>query len=750
MPAQGRVVVYTFSGQMSRFLTQQAVLALAVLVAGCGTPARHPSVAKNSEAQALAPRVVTDEAFGTEVDALLRSARGTAEFSSRLRGITARQMSRSFARFRMRNPERGIATLTGALTLVRSGELTKDALGPDGPSALRLAAAEFSRSGDEGRAQAVYELLSRTSEAERAEAKQHLDAIEAWKKNTATGGKYAVAGALETIAVSRALLEPSPEASREAVDRVTDWITLALELQNYFRMTRITPAREDGVEAQRALTTGANVLAALFIKEGDARGAGVALDHARVRGQASQELLSALDAVNARPTATTWMDVARALMPGSEGEGGDEVYLGLMRAGMFGAVVESYRLDPTMPESAGALASILLDLGMGEASAIVLQKSVAAHPEARFMSGALGLLLRAMGDEIDSDDAEGARRVFKYIEPILRSADRVAATERLDPNPGAIWAMMGDLELREGSLEKAAPLLTEAHSREKSGRVLLSLARIELHGQKTSAAVAHAKEALGIEDASRDPVLAAEIHVLLSEAAREAGDLTGARAELVTAATDLSRARIKAQGLSLARIERSLARVLDRLGAAKLAENALARSLDASSRDKRQSGAALSQLIARALVRGDLKTARDGLARAVAAELSPEDLVYMAMWVRCLERAQRAKPDGAAEKILSASVEDPRWVGKVSAFGTGRLAGALLIAQARTAAQQAEALFYTAMDRRAVGDTKASDEALNRVAKSPGLDLVEVQMAKDLLLGAKANLPGPLPELGLP
>ena len=194
-------------------------LALSIAT-GCGTPARHPHISQNGESGTVAPRVVSEESFGPEVDALLRATRGTAEFSSRQRGITARQMSRAYMRFRMRNPEKGIAALTGALTLMRSGELTKDAFGTDGVGALRYAAGEFARAGDEGRAQAMYELLVRTSSAaEQAEVREHLAAIEAWKKNTATGGKYAVSGALEAIAVSRALLEPSPEASRQAGGR---------------------------------------------------------------------------------------------------------------------------------------------------------------------------------------------------------------------------------------------------------------------------------------------------------------------------------------------------------------------------------------------------------------------------------------------------------------------------------------------------------------------------------------------------
>jgi hypothetical protein len=73
-----------------------------------------------------------------------------------------------------------------------------------------------------------------------------------------------------------------------------------------------------------------------------------------------------------------------------------------------------------------------------------------------------------------------------------------------------------------------------------------------------------------------------------------------------------------------------------------------------------------------------------------------------------------------------------------------------LLAAAQTPTQKTEALFYSAMDRRAAGDTKGADELLKQVLTSPGLDLMEVALARELLSGARAHIGGPVPEVGLP
>lgn len=231
---------------------------------------------------------------------------------------------------------------------------------------------------------------------------------------------------------------------------------------------------------------------------------------------------------------------------------------------------------------------------------------------------------------------------------------------------------------------------------------------------------------------------------MTSDVAREQGDANGARATLSDALTDLARARASVAADDRAHLERVLAQVLARFGADKNAQRALERALDATPHDKNQQSATLGLFIASAFVRGDLAGARDGLSRSMAAELESEDLVYHALWVRLLERQTRARTSGAADRVFASIPDDGRWTGKLAAFGAGKLKADDLVRAAKTDVQKAEALFYSAMDRRASGDAKGADDALRQVMSGAGVELMETSMARDMLAGSRA-LVGPPP-----
>ena len=48
------------------------------------------------------------------------------------------------------------------------------------------------------------------------------------------------------------------------------------------------------------------------------------------------------------------------------------------------------------------------------------------------------------------------------------------------------------------------------------------------------------------------------------------------------------------------------------------------------------------------------------------------------------------------------------------------------------------------------GVEKGADEGLKQVMSSPGLDLIEFSLAREILGGARAQVGGPVPEVGLP
>ncbi len=739
-----------------RRLASSILVALSLSAAACGASgSKFGKPVHNAERVTVAGNEVSDDAFAGAVRDLLASEPNSKERQLRLQGVVARQMIRVATRFKAKDRERAVSSFMGGMYLVHAGELTPDMLGSRGYESLLSASEEFAKRGDEGRARAAYEMLLRVAPpAEKNDIKAHLEAINSWTRDTAGGGVMQTAGALEATAVTRHLLEPSAEARDDAVLRTMEFIEKANAVKAARRARGIQISREEGLEAVRALETGATVLAAIHLRNADAQGAlssiykvwgkDVAKENART------ELLRALEATIEKPDADAWLDLARMLRPAPH-RGGDEEDFGrdteLLRVASFAAAAEAYRLDATSPEPAAFVAAMLVDLGMGDAAPAILADAVKAQKDPRIVGLALAITMQAMGRALEAEEPDSVRRTFRAAQPVLAAAD---ASKRVQPSPARVYGMMGEIEIREGRLDEARKLLTMAMEREKTGTVLLSIARIDWHDGQVKTALDRLREALAAEDVAKDPALRGEVLLLQSDITREQGDPSAARKPLSDALRDLAKARSAAEGDDRARIERLIARALDRFGAGSSATKALDRAMEAAPRDKRQAAATVGQIVSRAFVKGDLASARDGLLRGLAAELPREDIVYYALWVRILERQTKAAGESAAERVLAQAAEDPRWIGRVAAFGAGKMKADQLVAAATSPTQKTEALFYSAMDRRLAGDAKGADDFLHQVVSSPGLDLMEAALARELLSGARAQIGGPVPEVGLP
>jgi tetratricopeptide (TPR) repeat protein len=666
-------------------------------------------------------------------------------------------MDRALVRFHGASDDRALVSVLGALYLLRTGELDGNVLGPSGQGALLEASRRFAARGDEGRARAVYEMLLRLSSgAEKAPIQAHLDALRAWTKDQVTAGPPAVAaGEVENAAVARRLLEPSEAALDEAAKATLAWIERALELQTQYRDRHVRPSREEIAEAVRALQSGGTVLTAIYLKEGDVAGALRAIGRAPSRELVRAELATALEAVKDKPDASRWIGLLHALTPNPrDPDHEDEEALEdreLLRAADFGIASQAYRADPTQPEGAAVVAAILQELGMAEASPAVLVEATTAHADARTVSGALAITMRAMNAELEADDADAVRRTFAAAAPLLTLASKRELAGQLQPGGAKVRAMMGKIELQQGRLDVARKLLVDSSAEEKSGRVLLDLAGIDRHDDKAQDALEDLRDALSASDTEKDPALRGEVLLMISDLTREKGDLSAAKKPLSDAVKELALARTTSDADDRAQVERVLSRVLDRFGAAQRAQQALERAFEATPHDKHQIAATLGQLIARAYVRGDLLAARDGLSRALSAELDPDDLVYYALWVRLLERQLQKPSDGVPGRVFASNVDDGRWTGRLSAFGAGKIKSDTLIASAKTPTQKTEAIFYAAMDRRAAGDAKGLDSALKEVLSGGGIDLMEVGIAREILTGPRAQIGGPLPaDVALP
>src|SRR4029077_12651220 len=125
------------------------------------------------------------------------------------------------------------------------------------------------------------------------------------------------------------------------------------------------------------------------------------------------------------------------------------------------------------------------------------------------------------------------------------------------------------------------------------------------------------------------------------------------RTPLTEALKELVQSRNVQDADARARVERMLARVLDRFGAAQPAQRALERAYAAAPGDKRQATQTIELVVGRAFVRGDLAAPRDGLHGSIAANVDGDDLVYFALWVRLLERQLRVPTDGTPDRVFA-------------------------------------------------------------------------------------------------
>ena len=747
----------------ARSFASLLAIALAPVLVACGAAkgARPPTT--RLERTTAPSSQVTDAGFASAVHDLLLSEPKTPERAERLAGVEARLMARAAIKFKARSMESALNGVRGGLYLIRTGELDPNTLGDAASDALKASAHELSSRGDEGRARAMYEILARTAKpADRTDASEHLDAIRAWTRDAiGHGGPLESAGALEKVAVRRRLLEPSDAALQDATSVTNEWIRRALVLLQQFQQGPHAPlAREEAMEAHRALGAGGAVLAALYLRDADASGALTAIDRAGAKDMIPPDLLHSIEVVAEGPDPLHWLDVVRALRPltghgpAPGGPDGEDDFLEdreLYRAASFGIALEAYRLDPSVPESAAIVATGLQDLGMGEASPAILVEAVNAHKDVRTLGAMLGITIGAMQVALQENDVEQMRRTFRAAAPIIALGDANAAGGKVHPTSARVRGLMGEVELNDGRIDDARALLKASVAGEKSGRVLLTLAKIEWRDGTTSTAIDHLRDALSAEDSIAEPALRGEILLTVSDITREKVSADAARSPLTEALRALVSSKTYQRPEERARIERTLARVLDRFGADKPALRALERAYAAGAGDKNQASLTIGQIVGRAFVRGELPAARDGLQRAIDADLDADDMVYLALWVRLLERQLRAHQESATDRVFSRVVDDGRWTAKLAAFGLGKLRPEDLVAAAKSASQRTEAMFYAAMDRRASGDTQGAMDGLRQVIAGGTVQLMEVSFARDLLDGAHAQVGGPLPpDVALP
>lgn len=735
-------------------------LVVAALAASLGTTGCLGSEVQNGPEY---PRIegkinalpVPDDAFAVELHRILRDGRPSAERLGRLAGVVRRQLTHAEQRFATNHDARAAQSVFGALFLVRAGEDRSDMIDASGDKALAGTVSRVSARGDEGRAEVLMKmraaLLAPGSPA-RADVDAHLATLEQWTKDTRTGGPMQRLAAEQRTAAARAMVDPSDRALKAGVVAVTAWIKRGTEHLAEIERTNNMGDRDETIEALRAVASGGAVLAALYVRHGNARGALEALEQTGIA-----HVHEALPEKMQRPLA----DFYARLQDAAQGDGAREWTLlaaafahqippdrrvqiddDLRTAGVFCASLEAYRRDPRDLDAAVFLSRSLAYFGMPEAAPLVLGEALQAHPGPSTASAAMELVLAAVSDSAENEDVETARRTFAAGAGVLTLAAAPTLAGRVEPSPSRARYIMASIELRSGNPGAARALLQEAVKGEPSVARYTTLAMVERQSGNAAGASAAIEQALRAPDARVALLEVAEAHLLAYEISRDGGAPDRAKGSLDAAlATALSARKMRGNAAAQARAERILGRVLEGYGETKGATRAFDRALSLAASDRPQLAAAMLDAIGRALVRRDLAAARAALKRGIEGDVSEEDLVYGSLWVSLLERQLKVAPDGTVERALRPGGKSP-WTAKLTAWLGGKINDNDLNTAAQNPSQRVEAAFYTAMARRVAGDPSA-DQRLKAVASSPVIDLLEVRIARDLVAPAvRADLPG--------
>lgn len=732
--------------------TLLAALAAPLFTLGCTPTGAGRGPAVPGAEGAITPDAVPDATFASSLHKVLRDGAPSGPRLRLLAGVVQRQLAHAAARFGGGHDVRATESVYGALYLLRVGEGRKEMLA-EGAADRALAGAieRVSTRGDEGRALALMKMRAAALPAgapARGMIEQHLAALDAWTRDTHTGSAILRAGADERAKVARALLEPDGRVIEEAAAAIEAWVEAALRYQEDLHQSGKLPTREEAIEAQRALSSGGATMIGLFLRYGDVEGARKHLDGPsmeRVVVPALRDRLrDAAGSDEAQARAFRALAFAFAQKDPDESSPETDVDEDLIAAAIFGSSLEAYRRDPKNFDIAMLLARSLVRFGMPEAAPLVVAEALAARPSPTTASASMALLLSSVAESAEADDLDAALRTFSAAGPLLALADKPELRGRLDPSPARVRFITASIYIRAGNLGEARSLLKAAVAAEPSVSGLTTLAIVERQAGNAKAAEEAIEQATRAPDARVSPVDLAEAHLIAFELLRDASAPPERIQRALDAALTAALAARKSAGNNVpakTRAERILGHVLEAYGDSKGGARAFDRAIEAAAADRSSLGAAMLDAIGRALVRRDLVAARAALKRGLEGNVSDDDLTYGGLWVSLLERGLGAPTDGTAERALRTSGKST-WTAKLAAWSSGKLSDADLGAAAQSAAQRVEAAFYTAMGRKAAGDP-AAEQRLRDVARAPLVDLLEVQIARELVAPpVRASLPG--------
>lgn len=708
-------------------LTRPLLLALLLGSTACGARSGPGAETPAAAVTTKAP-VLSAEDFAKTAHIVLSSQDQSDATKLQLASVVQYQLRRAEALYAQGYTEAAESVTSGALLLLRQDDAIASALqGRD--LALLGSAHAAARRGNAGRAEALYRLTLQTTKnpATRKQIEDHLTALSQFSAATTASSPLIQAGDHARDKLAAAWVDPTSTARRTAQEAILDWMHEALgsELSENGPSSRME--RDEALEAYRAVRSGAPALIALGLRHGDPLSAVRALDEAELSRALPPGIRLRLDAAGQAGSSEAYLDLFR-LFEGLRRDGEEEAQLPPQVAdgATLWTTIGLYRSSPGKLEHAMPLAMSLVEYGLPEVATSVLAQNLDPRTTPEALGWSLGLVLRGMIELSQTNQTKAAERCFIEAAPLLRLAEepRYAGVR---PEPARVYSLLASIEIRVGGLDRALTLLQQVATRTPSADTLIRLAGLHRQKGELNEAAAALEAALHLAQKVGNVLLEAYAEELSFQIERERGNTDEAKRALERALERTLTARaIDLSVLSTAAVERHLARILENYGNERATRRAYERALGVSRGNPAELEMTLTDMARSALTTGDVRLARLATRSALELGLSPDELIYIALWQKLTEQRARTGSDGLPAQVFQSAQGTTGWLAQLRLFALGQLDGAALLSVAQSIPEKAEAEFYRAL-------TESGDADLGQVAKSTAIDLIEVKIAKDLL-----------------
>lgn len=617
---------------------------------------------------------------------------------------------------------------TGALLLLRRDDELLSATRGRGKALLESAHAA-ARKGNEGRAQALYQLSLRVEgdEPTKQDISGHLKALASWQKSTERSTALTQVGDQVRRALSRSVVDPGRDSYEGAQEAIVSWMRAALSSRILEQGPQSPEEREQALEAYRAVRGGADAMVALHLRQGSPASAIGALDQANLSGALSPGMRTVLEGT-AQNEPAAWMALFRRF---DELRSAPEAELALPHyvadAAAFWAAISLYRSAPGDIESAMPLAMTLVEFAMPEVASTVLAQNSSAETRPEALAWSITLVIQGLLQLSRTNQLEAARRSYSEAEPLLMRAQSLPPS---GPHPARASALMAALETRHGFVDRALPLLEQSARANENSETLLRLTRLLEQKGEAARAQSMAKRAVEIAQEEGDLLSEARAEEVLFRLHRKQGNAQPAEQALQRSLHRI----LVLQGMELpsvskASIERHLAGVLQYFGATSEMTKAYRRAVLESRRSAVELEITLTDMARAGMTLGNVRITQEALKEAIDQGLPAENTIYIALWHQLNLKRSRHPTDGLSHQVLLRASDATGWLEALRTYGLGTLPVQQLRGKAEGIAERTEADFYQALS---LTDT-SHQQLLAEVAKSAAVDLVEVRVAADLL-----------------